>query len=234
MLEKTVQETISPIEKTILGFVLVMALTSMAMKYLNNDFYTSIIITEDGIVEWLTVVGLALTSLACLRRVFNLKGEKPKLFLFMTLLLGLVFFFGAGEEISWGQRIFHIQSSEFFLQNNAQGETNLHNLVVDGKKVNKIVFGVGLQLVLLIYLFVLVPLYKRRPGLRKFLDRFAVPIAKPYQVISYLAVLILIQVIFDDSKKGELAEFAGSFLFFLNIAFPYNRELFQSDSNKER
>ena len=224
---------ISTIEKIILGFVIVTTLVSMVMKYLNNDFYTSIIITEDGIVEWLTVVGLALTSFVCLRRAFCLKSEKAKLFLFMTMLLGLVFFFGAGEEISWGQRIFHTQSSEFFLQNNAQGETNLHNLVVGGKKINKIVFGVGLQLVLLIYLFVLVPLYKRKPGLKGFLDRLAVPIAKPYQVISYLAVLVLIQVIFDDSKKGELAEFAGSFLFFLNIAFPYNRELFQPDGNKE-
>lgn len=32
------------------------------------------------------------------------------------------------EEISWGQRILKIESSEFFLENNMQGETNLHNL----------------------------------------------------------------------------------------------------------
>jgi hypothetical protein len=64
------------------------------------------------------------------------------------------------------------------------------------------------------------------------MDKFAVPIATPYQVISYLIMLTVIQVIMDDSKRGELAEFAGSFLFFLNIAFPYNRELFQPNSNK--
>ncbi len=223
---------ISTVERGILGFVIATTIASVAMKYINNDIFVSIVVTEDGIIEWLTVVGLALTSIACFRRAILLRGEKSRLFLFMTVLLGLVFFFGAGEEISWGQRIFNTQSSEFFQQHNAQGETNLHNLVIGGKKINKIVFGVGLQLVLLIYLLILVPLYKRRAGLKKFLDSFAVPIAKPYQVVSYLAALVLIQVVIDDPKKGELAEFAGSFLFFLNIAFPYNRELFQPSRNQ--
>ncbi len=221
---------ISTIEKGILGFILVTTLFSIAMKYINNDVFVSIIVTEDGVIEWLTVVGLALTSIASFRRVVLLKDEKSGLFLFMTALLGLVFFFGAGEEISWGQRIFNTQSSEFFQQHNAQGETNLHNLVVGGKKINKIVFGIGLHLILLIYLLALVPLYKRRHGLKSFMDRFAVPIAKPYQVISYLIMLAVVQGILDDPKKGELAEFAGSFLFFLNIAFPYNRDLFQPNS----
>lgn len=224
---------ISTIEKAILSFIIAVTLASVAMKYLNNHVFITYVISEDGIVEWLTVVGLALTSLTCFRRAAILRGRKSGLFIIMTLLLGLVFLFGSGEEISWGQRIFHTQSSEFFLENNAQGETNLHNLVIGGKKINKIVFGVGLQLFLLIYLLILVPLYKRKPGLKRFLDRFAVPIAKLYQVISYLAVLILIQVIFDDPKKGELVEFAGSFLFFLNIAFPYNSGLFLPDADKQ-
>ena len=227
------REHISTTEKAILGFVITVTLASVATKYINNDFYVTWVVAEDRIVEWLTVVGLALTSLASFRRVITLKGKKPVLFIVMTALLGLVFFFGAGEEISWGQRIFHIQSSEFFQHNNAQGETNLHNLVVGGKKINKLVFGIGLQLVLLIYLLALVPLYKRKQGLKAFLDRFAVPIAKTYQVISYFAVLILIQMLLDDSKKGEIVEFAGSFLFFLNIAFPYNSELFQPDRGAE-
>ena len=97
---------ISTVEKSILGFILIVTLFSIAMKYINNDIFVSIIATEDGVIEWLTVVGLALTSIACFRRVILLKSEKSMLFLFMTALLGLVFLFGAGEEISWGQRIF--------------------------------------------------------------------------------------------------------------------------------
>ncbi|MCP3672218.1 MAG: hypothetical protein GY814_17660 [Gammaproteobacteria bacterium] len=198
----------------------------MAISYINDDFFMSRLATEDGVIEWLTVLALATTSMVCIHRAITLRNDRSTLFLAMTLLLGVVFLFGAGEEISWGQRILNTESSEFFQQHNAQGETNLHNLVVGGKKLNKLIFGIGLHLVLLIYLLALVPLYKRKPGLEQFLDRFAVPIAKPYQVIGYLVVIVLTQVVITSSKRGELAEFAGSFLFLLNIAFPYNHRLF--------
>jgi len=226
-----VQKDISLPEKIILSFITIATLGSMATSYIAHDYFMSVLVTEDGLIEWLTVVGLATTSVVCVYRAIQLRGSRPRLFLTMTLLLGLVFLFGAGEEISWGQRIFNTQSSEFFQQHNAQGETNLHNLIVGGKKLNKIIFGIGLHLALLIYLLALVPMYKRKPVLKRFLDRFAVPIAKPYQVVSYLVVLIVIQVLMDDSKRGELAEFAGSFLFLLNIAFPYNKEIFVSEDS---
>ena len=83
----------------------------------------------------------------------------------MTMLLGLFFMFGAGEEISWGQRLFEIESSGFFDENNAQGEMNLHNLFVNDTKINKL-------------------------------------------------------------------EFSGSFVFLLNVVFPYNRSLFQASGKQ--
>ncbi len=214
-------------ERAILGFVFLLTLVGMAISYLDDEYFITVFTTEDGLIEWLTVVALAVTAVVCFCRVVSLWGERRPLFLVMTMLLGLLFLFGAGEEISWGQRIFNTESSEFFQQHNAQGETNLHNLVVGGKKINKLVFGVGLHLVLLIYLFVLVPLYKRKPAVATFLDRFAVPIAKPYQVLSYIVVIVLVQLLMVSSKRGEMSEFAGAFLFLLNISFPYNRELFR-------
>lgn len=42
--------------------------------------------------------------------------------------LGLLFFVAFAEEISWGQRIFGVETPEFLKEHNAQGETNLHNL----------------------------------------------------------------------------------------------------------
>lgn len=44
--------------------------------------------------------------------------------------LALLFFFGAGEEISWGQRIFGFHTPEPLAQVNKQDEMNLHNLSV--------------------------------------------------------------------------------------------------------
>ena len=222
----------SLIEKIVFIFAAVATLASMAVSFINDDYFISSLTREDGPIEWLTFAALAITFLVCIYRVIALRGDKPKLFLVMTFLLGMLFFFGAGEELSWGQRIFHTESSEFFRHYNAQGETNLHNLVVGGKKINKIVFGIGLHLVLLIYLLALVPLYKRKPWLKNFMDRCAVPIAKPYQVVGYLAAIILVQVIMVSTKRGELGEFAGAFMFLLNIAFPYNSELFQPKGDR--
>ena len=43
-------------------------------------------------------------------------------------MLGIVFFVGLGEEISWGQRILNIETPEAIKEINAQGELTIHNL----------------------------------------------------------------------------------------------------------
>jgi len=47
---------------------------------------------------------------------------------FVYLGLALLFFFGAGEEISWGQRMLGFQTPQTMSQVNRQEEFNLHNL----------------------------------------------------------------------------------------------------------
>jgi hypothetical protein len=47
---------------------------------------------------------------------------------FVYLGLALLFLFGAGEEISWGQRILGFQTPESVSEVNRQEEFNLHNL----------------------------------------------------------------------------------------------------------
>jgi hypothetical protein len=44
--------------------------------------------------------------------------------------LALLYFFGAGEEISWGQRIFHIQEPAELAKENVQHELNIHDLAI--------------------------------------------------------------------------------------------------------
>jgi hypothetical protein len=55
------------------------------------------------------------------------RGDRPFGALYVILAFG--FFVIAGEEISWGQRIFQVQSPEFFLQYNEQQELNIHNFL---------------------------------------------------------------------------------------------------------
>ena len=50
----------------------------------------------------------------------------------LLVYLGLagLYLFGGGEEISWGQRIFHIQEPTELAKENVQGELNIHNLAI--------------------------------------------------------------------------------------------------------
>ena len=49
--------------------------------------------------------------------------------------MALLFFFGAGEEISWGQRIFNISEPPDLAKINRQDELNVHNIVVNGTQI---------------------------------------------------------------------------------------------------
>jgi hypothetical protein len=151
-----------------------------------------------------------------------------------TVLFGLAFLFGAGEEISWGQRIFNIESSEFFKQYNAQGETNLHNTIINDTKINKLVFGKGIGILFLFYLAVFIPLYHKKTAFRSFVDRLAIPVASHYQVAAYVIAILLIQVGMESSKKGELLEFTLTHLILLNFAFAYNRKIFVPGNQKNK
>jgi len=218
-------------EKFALGYASFFTLIGFVWSYIDHASFKAYYVIEDGFTEWSTVITLVIGFVICLQRVWLLRRYKALPFLIMSSLLTLFFFFGAGEEISWGQRIFNVQSSEFFSQHNAQGETNLHNLVVNDTKLNKVIFGRGIGILLLLYLAVLIPLYRRKPSVKQFLDKLAVPIAQNYQIVAYIVLLVVVQVLMDSSKKGEMLEFAGSIIFLLNVAFPYNRANFIHSKN---
>ncbi len=78
---------------------------------------------EDGLFEWATFFYLFAAS-----AVFFILSVKSKNIFF--LMLFVVLLLGAGEEISWGQRIFNYQTPEIIRQKNIQQEFNIHNLEV--------------------------------------------------------------------------------------------------------
>ncbi len=85
---------------------------------------------EDSFFEWLTGLFYFISF------VLLLLTYKKKWNIFL-LLLSLVLLFGAGEEISWGQRVFGFATPEEINKLNVQHEFNIHNLVVfNGKYMN--------------------------------------------------------------------------------------------------
>jgi hypothetical protein len=193
-------------------------------------FYTSIprfehFVQEDGFVEWLTVAGLLPASFVCFVRLIKLLNKRSKWFLFVTFSFGLFLFFSSGEEISWGQRIFGIHSSAYFEKNNSQHEMNLHNLVVGGIKINKLVFSTMLIIALGIYLVIVPLLYQKSKTVKNMVDASGIPVPRLYQVIGFLLVFVLTSLI-PHGKRAELLECDGSLLVFLIMLYPRNKEIF--------
>jgi len=65
---------------------------------------------------------------ACVLSILVATSKSPCRWFFVLLALAL--FYTVMEEISWGQRIFGIESPDFFKRYNLQRETNLHNMLV--------------------------------------------------------------------------------------------------------
>jgi hypothetical protein len=204
-------------------FLLAIYIIGILITLANPEYFNSHFAQEDGFVENMTALGLLMVAVLQLSRLYKLGATKPLLWKVGVLLTVIVFFFGAGEEISWGQRIFDIQSGEFFLQNNAQQETNLHNLVVSGKKVNKIIFTQLFGLVVILYLTLIPWLYNKSSFVKNTFIRFGFPIPRWNQVIVFVVFTLLMLTINAD-RKWELFEMTFAMIFALIFYHPQNKD----------
>jgi len=144
---------------------------------------------EDGYVEsmgaaFFGISGFLLSGLAIKYKNIFLGG------------LGALFLFGAGEEISWGQRILGIETPSYFLEENRQQEMNIHNLswfhrrdVNDQKKSG---FALWLNMSRLFSLFwitysILLPMAAGKyQALRTWLLRIRFPLSPPLIGVLFL------------------------------------------------
>jgi hypothetical protein len=140
----------------------------------------------------------------------------------MLVLNGMVvllFVFGAGEEISWGQRLLNLETGDFFNEYNYQGETNLHNLELGGVNINKLIFSKLMFMVLGLYFVVLPLLTWKVAWIRKLVTRYDVPLPRLQHVIILLvqnAVVLSIGLL----REGELHELSLTAILFLVFLFP--------------
>ncbi|QIA09669.1 hypothetical protein [Draconibacterium halophilum] len=119
-----------------------------------------------------------------------------------------------------GQRIFSVEAGEYFMQNNYQGETNLHNLEIGGVDLNILIFS-KLMFVALISYFVLLPLLTWKVKfIRKLVIDYGVPIPRLHHVIILLAVNAFIPLAINMIKESELHELALTGIFFLILINP--------------
>ena len=92
------------------------------------ESYGETIGTKEGPIEWVTVAFLFVAiaaGLDALRRRTLLPGSGVRTWILMVTA-GAIYF--CGEELSWGQHIFHWSTPEVFAAVNRQQETGLHNI----------------------------------------------------------------------------------------------------------
>lgn len=199
---------------------------------------------EDGPIENFSAVFLFVGSFVMVAQAVKALTATPRNLALSEFLaiLAVVFFVCAGEEISWGQRIFGLETGEFMRQYNWQGEVNLHNLQTD-------LFNTAYHYGAFLFLIIL-PLFKRQAVrlftalrlsiLKQFIapkwlafpllpilgmldPRFVYTIEKPWAAALYLSALILGvglllgQVIFA-AQAGHRRRLGYSFCSMLLIA----------------
>ena len=210
-----------------LAYIFLILIFGLGIYYANTNlqYFDEVYTKEDGFAEYGTAFLLFCSSMLLFSRFFKLFKLKKGFWKLGIFFMAIIFLFGAGEEISWGQRIFNVESSDYFLENNAQGETNLHNMVVDGKKVNKIIFSQLLTIILVIYLIITPILYRKFKSIKNLADMFAVPIVQWHHTIAFLSATAIL-VFIGSNRKWELYELAFGVIFFLIFLNPINKNIY--------
>ncbi len=134
--------------------------------------------SEDKLGENLTALFYAICGVLVLWSMgLRLKrGETTFAHEIFPFLVGLFCIFVGGEEISWGQRLFHIATPETIAQNNVQGELTLHNMAWFDRHAGKLNQHTILNLIALSF-GVLVPVgYALIGWARRLADFFNFPV----------------------------------------------------------
>ena len=106
-----------------------------------GDQVASIMVREDQYFESVGALMFFVASIFFFLAFWSMRSDLKKDGLLIKvkplILLGfaLAFFFGGGEEISWGQRIFNIATPEEINAINDQGEITVHNLDFGGVNI---------------------------------------------------------------------------------------------------
>jgi hypothetical protein len=207
---------------------------AIPVALINPGLFETALAQEDGPLEYGTAIFLFVAALLLIWRGRQLLQIGRRFGAALTWLYALLYAFVAGEEISWGQRIFDWQSGSFFVEHNFQAETNLHNLVIGDTQLASTIFGNDLTPVLLAYLILLPILYPLARWVRGFATALAVPVPRPLH--AWLAVIasVTMVIIGGVPRQFELYEFAFSLMSMMIFAAPRNPGLYTEGTARKR
>jgi len=209
----------------------------VSQKFLFGDFNEDYInfTKEDGLVEYGTLLFYFLSFLVTAIIGIKLFKAKKNFFALLYFVFSVSFFLAGFEEISWGQRIFQIETPEF-LSNNYQNETNFHNLPILQIFQNYLYFIVGI-----FGSFAWLILKKFNNIKIKSFKKFFIP--QPHFMSYFLPVMLFSGMLLipsyipksvnglffnffanTDNEVIELLMSVGIFLFFLSIILKFKKD----------
>jgi hypothetical protein len=182
----------------------------LTVRNVDPDFYFDIN-REDHFVEWATTAFLLVGGLLAFWAAARARQGVPKYTWFYVLMgVGLILF--ALEEISWGQRVFGVRSTEFFLENSNQQEINAHNVMTQWTGIQtKEVAAVVLTLYGIVF-----PLLARSRWVSSLARRLRVVVPPLVTAVPYAFGSFLLLNIFSG-REEEVGELFLSLALFLMI-----------------
>ena len=175
---------------------------------------------EDYIGEWITFYAFAFSTFIICAHLWFSRRDYPSLFslhFLIPLAVAAFCLFAAGEEVSWGQRIFSFKPPDFFLEQNYQQELNVHNLFKgDG------LWGIKIEskhLVMLTALFygILFPLFTRLIAPLKRFNQHA----PAFYLMPFFLLVIAMEEIYPINLTGEGCELFLGILFLVHVFDAY-------------
>jgi hypothetical protein len=130
---------------TLFSFPFFFLLFAFIIDRLSSDLFISIFgcDSQGAYGEWIQFICFSIAGGVGVAtwRLMRKEGIKKESVLLALFFIGC--FFIALEEISYGQWIFHWKAPAFFLEVNAQKETNIHNIPNLGFNIHKVFMAIG-------------------------------------------------------------------------------------------
>lgn len=115
------------LRRTVAWFPFIFVAVMLGIKTVSRDSYRWLI-REDGVLEWATALAFIAAVLFSIRLARRLAQDREVWLAVLYGLLALALLFATLEEISWGQRVFGLETPEYFVERSTKPEINVHNL----------------------------------------------------------------------------------------------------------
>ena len=163
---------------TVFGFfIILLSIVSPA--------YYKVLIREDGVIEYASALFWFFAALFLIINLLFLNRKQPNLW---YIFLIIFFIACCGEEVSWGQRIFHFQGAQSIVERNIQHEFNIHD-------IGHISIFSNAFFLIFIFFFLLYPyLAFKYSRLKFFVAKYKLPVVS-YDLVVIAAIVIAIWLI---------------------------------------